>query len=82
MTSDVLTRHYEEVNLIKPPRLVDGHDLMKAFRLPPGPRIGELLEALKEAQAAGEVTGKQDALLYLKRLLAGDNNSGTKQDKE
>jgi hypothetical protein len=55
---------------------------MKAFRLTPGPRIGGLLEAVSEAQAAGEITGKEEALRYVKRLLADDDTPGTNYFKE
>jgi len=77
LAADVLNRYYETENVIKPPVIIDGHDIMKSFRLPPGPRIGELLEAVREAQAAGEVTGKREALRYVKRLLAEENTPGT-----
>ena len=59
------------------PVIIDGHDIMKSFRLQPGPRIGKFLEAVREAQAAGEVTGKREALRYVKRLLAEENTPGT-----
>ena len=70
MTEYVLARHYEEESLSAPARLIDGHDVMKTFGLSPGPRVGELLEALREAQAAGEVTNRQEALHYVDQLLA------------
>ncbi len=82
LTNDVMTRHFEEASSLKPPKLIDGHDLMKTFRLKPGPRIGELLEAVREARAVGEVTDKQEALLYLKRRLEGDDTSMMNLDKE
>ncbi|MBN2386608.1 MAG: CCA tRNA nucleotidyltransferase [Anaerolineales bacterium] len=47
---------------IAPPPVVNGDELMLAFTLPPGPRIGELLEAIREAQAMGQVTTKKEAL--------------------
>ena len=65
----VLTKHFEEESLSVPPKLIDGHDLIKTFGLSPGPRVGELLEAVREAQAAGEVTTRQEALHYVKHLL-------------
>jgi poly(A) polymerase len=37
------------------PPLVSGHDLMTEFGLPQGPHIGQLLEAIREAQAAGGI---------------------------
>jgi hypothetical protein len=55
---------------------------MSNYGLEPGPKIGELLEALREAQAAGEVTDKQEALQYITRLLIGAVNSEKKQLKE
>jgi poly(A) polymerase len=70
MTEYVLARHFEEESLSAPARLIDGHDVMKTFGLSPGPRVGELLEALREAQAAGEVTTRKQALHYVEQLLA------------
>jgi poly(A) polymerase len=52
-----------------PPRLIDGNDIITTFGLEPGPRIGELLEAVREARAAGEITERQQALDLVKDLL-------------
>ena len=70
MTEYVLTKHLEEEDLSVPPKLIDGHDVMKTFGLNPGPAVGEILEALRETQAAGEVTTRQQALDYVKHLLS------------
>ena len=51
------------------PPLVNGHDLMQVFNLPPGPRIGQLLEQVREAEAAGEVASKEDALAWVGHFL-------------
>jgi poly(A) polymerase len=69
LTEYVLARHFEEANLSAPPKIIDGHDVMQSLRLPPGPVIGELLEALREAQAAGEITTRAQALEYLQLLF-------------
>jgi poly(A) polymerase len=82
ITDHVLKRHFEEPGLSRPPKLLDGHDIMKAYGLAPGPRIGKLLEALKEAQAAGEVTDREGALRYIARLLEGTGNSARKRLKK
>ena len=37
-------------------RLVDGNDLINVFGMKPGAKMGALLEEIKEAQAAGELT--------------------------
>jgi poly(A) polymerase len=82
MTDYVINRHFEEENLLQPPKLLDGHDIMRTFGLEPGRRIGELLEALREAQATGEVADKQEAIKYVTRLLASSGKSEKKRLKE
>ncbi|MDE2860580.1 MAG: HD domain-containing protein [Chloroflexota bacterium] len=51
------------------PKLLDGHALMEALGLPPGPQVGRLLEAVAEAQGAGEVTTPEEALELARRLV-------------
>lgn len=55
--------------LVAPTPLLNGHDLM-AMGIPAGPRLGELLAALREAQAAGEVTNREQAEAYVRALVA------------
>jgi poly(A) polymerase len=75
MTSYVLEKHFEQAGPSAPPRMIDGRDVMEALRLPAGPVIGELLENLREAQAAGEVTDKAQALEFIERLFTERYNS-------
>jgi tRNA nucleotidyltransferase/poly(A) polymerase len=49
---------------VAPPALLDGHAIMQAFNLHPGPQIGRLLEVLREAQATGQVIDRQQALEF------------------
>jgi len=58
------------------PRLVDGKALMEALHLPPGPLVGQLLDALREAEAVGEVTDREAALEMARRLLLQLQKSG------
>jgi len=51
---------------VAPTPLVSGGDLMAELGLPPGKRIGELLEVIREAQAAGEVGTRGEALALAK----------------
>lgn len=48
--------------------LLDGYDLMATLGLPPGPRVGELLAAVAEARAVGEVDDRDGALAYAERM--------------
>ena len=63
----MLSKRYEEETLLRPPRLVTGHDLMSELGLEPGPLVGRLLETVREAQAAGEVSSREEALLLARR---------------
>jgi poly(A) polymerase len=46
------------------PPLLDGHDVMAALGLAPGPEVGAVLAAVAEAQALGEVADRAGALAY------------------
>jgi putative nucleotidyltransferase with HDIG domain len=52
--------HSQEV--VSPPALVNGHDLIETLDISPGPRLGEILEAIREAQAEGHITSREEAL--------------------
>jgi hypothetical protein len=53
-----------------PPALLDGQFLMAELGLTPGPQIGKLLVAIKEAQAEQLVQTRAEALAYAARLFA------------
>jgi len=65
VVAHVLAKRAEEEKLAAPPKLLDGHDLINIFGLIPGPRFAEILEAVREAQAAGEITNREEALNYI-----------------
>ena len=57
---------------VAPPPLLTGDDVMAAFRLPPGPRLGALLAGLREAQAAGDVGTVEAARAWVERALGAE----------
>ena len=57
---------YEET--VAPPPLLTGHDVMAELELEPGPEVGRVLEGVREAQAAGEVRTRDEALALARRL--------------
>lgn len=66
----LLEAYYEQPQLsVDPPVLLNGDELMTELGLKPGPKVGEILEVLREAQAAGEVADRQQALALAKSLL-------------
>lgn len=54
---------------ILPRPVVNGRDLMKNFKLAPGPKIGNLLEILREGQLSGKIKTKKQGLDYIKKYL-------------
>jgi poly(A) polymerase len=71
----ILTDCFRQENVVSQIKLIDGHDLINLFGMKPGPEIRAILEAIKEAQAAGELTARDEALSYVKnRLLYKEQN--------
>jgi hypothetical protein len=67
---DFLENWYEKpAETITPPPLVDGNVLMSELGLEPGKQIGVLLDAIREAQAVGEVTTREQALGLARKLM-------------
>jgi len=64
---DAWFNRYEQV--VTPLLLLNGDDLMQELKLSPGPLIGELLDDLEEAQAAGEVRLPEEARQFVKSRL-------------
>ena len=54
---------------IRPPRLLDGRQLMEALGLAPGPVVGDLLQAIEEAQAEGRLHDQIEALAFAREML-------------
>jgi len=70
--SRVLLEHYWEhpEKTVKPPSLLNGHEVMEIFGLSPSPLVGQLLEAIREGQAMGEINSKDDAVSFGKKWLS------------
>lgn len=63
---------YEEILVprVSGPKLLTGNDLIDTFKLPPGPEIGRLLEALEAAAVEGVVSTREEALAWVENELA------------
>jgi tRNA nucleotidyltransferase/poly(A) polymerase len=68
---------HEEV--VRPPRLLGGKDLIALLDMQPGRQMGMLLADVEEAQACGQVTDHQQALDFAREWL-GRNGSGGFQE--
>ena len=70
--SYLLRRRFDPQKQAVPERILNGHAVMKALGLGPGPRVGEVLEKLREAQAEGKVATRQEALSFIQSLKRQD----------
>jgi tRNA nucleotidyltransferase/poly(A) polymerase len=55
----------ETEKIILPRRFIDGNDIMAALKIPPGQKVGEILEAVAMAQVEGKIKNRQEALFYI-----------------
>jgi poly(A) polymerase len=65
----IIDVHNKQESEMLPVRLVTGDDLINEFRLHPGKDIGRLLNLVREAQAAGEISTREDALQYVRNEM-------------
>jgi poly(A) polymerase/tRNA nucleotidyltransferase (CCA-adding enzyme) len=59
---EAMLAHYYTPPPVPQAPLIDGHSLMTALQIGPGPLVGRLLREIAEAQAAGEVSTAEEAL--------------------
>jgi hypothetical protein len=55
--------------IVTPPRLLSGDDLMRIYDMEPGRQVGRLLAAIREGQAAGEITSRAEAEAFAARWI-------------
>lgn len=81
LPADVWTRHLDVVGVlleawwdrpqevVAPPQIINGSDLIEETGIAPGPQLGRVLSAVREAQAEGKITTREEALAFARRLL-------------
>ncbi|GCE13338.1 HD domain-containing protein [Tengunoibacter tsumagoiensis] len=70
----LLTRYICERDTILPPRLLQADELIHRMNLQPGPIVGQLLEAISEAQSEGQIRSKEEALWFAEEFLQHNNS--------
>jgi len=77
--SRIFLENYWErpAEIVAPPPLLDGYHLMNTLGISPGPQVGQLLEAIREAQATGKVGTVEEALAFAREQLAQEENRNT-----
>ena len=69
--AQILLMNYWEIpeKTVAPPRLLDGNDLMRELSLEPGRIVGQLLEAIREGQAIGNIETREQAIDFARDQL-------------
>jgi len=65
---ELVAGHVEEAAAQAQPPLLDGREAMALLALEPGPELGRLLRALREAQGTGAVTTREAAVAFLREI--------------
>ncbi len=65
---------YDEWQREPLPRLLNGYDLL-ALGFPEGPRVGKIIDAVREKQISGEITDRNAALEFVRAKLIEPRNS-------
>ncbi len=63
--------------VVRPPQVLNGDDLIQELGLTPGRQLGQLLEAIREGQAEGQISSREEALLFARGWL--EDNKGVKK---
>ncbi len=68
---NMLLRFYLEAReTLKPlPKLLSGNDVMDILNIKPSRKLGEIMEALHEAQVSGDVITREHAVEFVKKLV-------------
>ncbi len=68
---NMLLRFYLEAReTLKPlPKLLSGNDVMDILNIKPSRKLGEIMEALLEAQVSGDVITREHAVEFVKKLV-------------
>ncbi len=69
----IMQEHTRQEATIAPSKIIDGRELMRVLGMPPGPAVGQLLESIREAQAAGLVDSRDDALNLARRTIESEH---------
>ena len=65
----LLNFYLEKRDTMKPlPKLIDGNEVMQIKKIKQSPLLGEILNALKEAQLNGDINTKEEAIDFVKNF--------------
>ncbi|MCQ2789957.1 MAG: HD domain-containing protein [bacterium] len=67
---NLLNLYLAKKDTLKPlPKLIDGEEIMQKFNLSPSPKLGQIINELKEEQLCGNILTKNDAINFIKTKI-------------
>lgn len=69
LVKDLANKYFQQSTVVKPPRWINGDDLINIFGLKEGPEVGGILEKIDEASATGQIKSRDAALAFAQELL-------------
>ncbi len=82
MTGHMIHAGFQAEDAMANLRLVNGNELIEQFHLNPGPVIGRLLERIEEAQGAGEISTREEALALAADSLGHQRDFSPHQEQD
>jgi putative nucleotidyltransferase with HDIG domain len=71
MTTNFFAYYFaEQAPDVKSAPLINGNQLMQALNLPPSREVGRLLRLVEEAQAVGDITTPEQAILFAQQAMS------------
>ena len=69
MLDKLLNFYIDSLETIAPlPKLLDGNEIMELLNIDPSPKLGKILNELHESQLNGDITTKEQAVEFVKKL--------------
>jgi len=73
MINFILSEHSRQEAEVIPVKLIDGHDIMCTLGISPGPIVGEILAEVREAQIAGNLKTREEAITLAHHCMRKHN---------
>lgn len=67
---DLVDKYFADKKKKPLPKIIDGHSIMKKFKISSGPLVGEILQKVKEEQVLGKISTKGEALRKAKEIIS------------
>ena len=67
---DLADKYFADKKKKPLPRIIDGHSIMKKFKISSGPLVGVILQKVKEEQVLGKISTKGEAVITAREIIS------------